>query len=71
MIGNNELRFNYGTMNAIVQHYLESVLFKNMKYIVTEVSEVKSDNNFRVYVEEVKEIEEGGGVDGMAEGDAS
>ena len=58
-------------MNVIVQHYLETVLFKNMKCIVTEVSEVKNDNNFRVYVEEVKEIKEGGDVNGPGDRDVS
>ena len=50
MIGNNELLFNQATMQEIVAHYLNTVLFRATEVRVSEVVQLLDgyEKNFKV-----------------------
>lgn len=56
MIGTNKLEVNRSTMNEIVQHYFDTVLFtEGNSPIVKAVHENTSDYTFRITAEETSD----------------
>lgn len=51
MIGNNQLKLNHSQMQEALEAYLKEYVFKDDKFVVSDVSENKSNGYFYVALE--------------------